>query len=100
VEPEYLERFAGDELSKASAIAPTIDARLARMFVGEARVAEARAHDVPAAPARARGCHPMRGKVQPARAEVPRAVEKKTGAALRELFKGLYQDGAEEGTTE
>jgi hypothetical protein len=35
----------------------------------------------------------MLGKVQPARAEVPRAVEKKTGAALREIFKDLYEEG-------
>jgi hypothetical protein len=68
------------------------------MFVGEARVAEARAHDVPAAPAHARVGLPMLGKVQPARAEVPRAAEKTTGAPLRELFKDLYRDG--EGTTE
>ena len=98
VESEYLERFAGDELSPSSAVAASVDARLARMFVGEARIADARAQDVPAAPARARVALPMLGKVQPARAEVPRAVEKKTGAALRELFKDLYRDG--EGTTE
>jgi hypothetical protein len=100
VEPEYLERFAGDELSPSAPVAPTIDARLARMFVGEGRVAEPRQQAVPAAPATARVALPMLGKVQPARAEVPRTVEKKTGAALRELFKDLYREGGDEGTTE
>jgi len=35
----------------------------------------------------------MLGKVQPARAEVPRAVEKKTGAASASCSKDLYSDG-------
>jgi len=97
VEPEYLERFVGDELSPCAPVPRTIDARLARMFVGEGEVAPPLSAQVPAAPARARVALPMLGKVQPAHAEVPRSVEKKTGAALRELFKDLYR---EDGTTE
>lgn len=97
VEPEYLERFVGDELSACAPVARSIDRRLARMFVGEGEVAEPRGGELPAAPARARVALPMLGKVQPARAEVPRSVEKKTGAALRELFKDLYRnDGTPE----
>ncbi len=92
VEPEYLERFVGDELSACEPVARSIDARLARMFVGEGEVAPQRNAELPAAPALARVALPMLGKVQPARAEVPRTAEKKTGAALRELFKDLYRE--------
>ena len=97
VEPEYLARFNGDELSPCAPVPRSIDARLARMFVGEGEVAPSRTAQIPDAPARARVALPMLGKVQPARAEVPRSVEKKSGAALRELFKDLYR---EDGSTE
>lgn len=92
VEPEYLARFAGDELSarEGAELAP-VDA-LARMFVGVGELAPARAGAVPEPPARARVALPMAGKVRPAVAEVPRTAERKTGAALRELFKDLYTD--------
>ncbi len=92
VEPEYLARFAGDELSPREPIAASPDARLVRMFVGSGEVAPPRSSPIAESPARARVALPMAGKVRPAHAEVPRAVEKKTGAALRELFKDLYND--------
>lgn len=87
VEPEYLARFAGDELSPRDAV--TFDPfRLASMFVGSGALAPQRADPQ----VRARVALPMVGKVRPARAEVPRTAEKKTGAALRELFKDLYKE--------
>lgn len=92
VEPEYLERFAGDELSKRAELPRSIDSELARLFVGEGAVAPSRVASIAEPPAKARVALPMAGKVRPAHAEVPRAAEKKTGAALRELFKGLYDE--------
>lgn len=104
VEPEYLARFVGDELSPCATVArdhlrperpgdPLPE--LARMFVGPGDLAEASARALPEPPARARVALPMLGKVQPARAEVPRSAEKKSGEALRVLFKDLF-DKAEE----
>ncbi|MGZ5968463.1 MAG: radical SAM protein [Polyangiales bacterium] len=92
VEPEYLARFAGDELAPTASIAPE-QHPLTRLFVGEGEVAAPRDAAVAPPPAVARVALPMLGKVQPARAEVPRSAEKKTGAALRELFKDLYTEG-------
>jgi hypothetical protein len=91
VEPEYLARFAGDELS-ATAATSREEHVLSRLFVGEGELAPPRNAEIAPPPAAARVALPMLGKVQPARAEVPRAVEKKTGAALRELFKDLYTE--------
>ncbi len=90
VEPEYLARFAGDELSPRDAVATPDVSDLARMFVGEGEVAGPVGGEIPEAPARARVALPVLGKVRPALAEVSRATEKKSGAALRELFKDLY----------
>ncbi|MBL8714912.1 MAG: radical SAM protein [Myxococcales bacterium] len=89
VEPEYLARFAGDEL------APRDDAPIAAahpLFVGEGEVAPPLERAVPSAPAAARVALPMLGKVKPALAEVPRSAEKKTGEALQTLFGDLYRE--------
>jgi hypothetical protein len=90
VEPTYLARFAGDELSAVKLVPRLAESELARLFVGEGVLAEPTARAIDAAPAQARFALPMLGKVQPARAEVPRTVEKKSGAALREIFKELF----------
>ena len=91
VEPAYLARFAGDELSNAPLVARAPGApELARMFVGEGDLAPAPPLRTDGKSAPSRVALPMLGKVQPARAEVPRGVEKKTGAALREIFKELF----------
>jgi hypothetical protein len=91
LEPEYLARFAGDELS-AVALVSREEHPLTRLFVGEGPLASPRAAEIAPPPAVARVALPMLGKVLPARAEVPRAAEKKTGAALREIFKDLYEE--------
>lgn len=91
VEPEYLARFDGDELSPRESV-PAITNPLARMFVGPGELSAARGVAMPDAPTKARVALPMAGKVKPALAEVGRTAERKTGAALRELFKDLYTD--------
>jgi hypothetical protein len=90
VEPEYLARFLGDELSPREAVALAVD-DVARTFVGEGEVSPLRSPTAPLE-TRPRVALPLVGKVRPARAEVPRTAEKKTGAALRELFKDLYKE--------
>ena len=87
VEPEYLARFDGDELSPREAFTKEAN-DFARMFVGSGEVGPNAATN--AAPPRPRVALPMAGKVRPALAEVSRSAEKKSGAALRELFKDLY----------
>lgn len=87
VEPEYLARFEGDELSPRDAVEGTTHA-VARMFVGPGALAAPRVEAV----ARPRVALPMVGKVKPAHAEVARNVEKKSGAALREIFRDLYKE--------
>lgn len=88
VEPEYLARFSGDELSPRD---PPTAAPDPGVFVGEGAVAPPDARVMPPSPARARVALPVLGKVRPALAEVPRTAEKKSGEALRALFGGLYQ---------
>ncbi len=90
VEPTYLRRFAGDELSANPKSSAAELNPIARLFVGPGELAPAVERVVAEAPAAARVALPMLGKVQPAREEVPRAVEKKSGPALRELFKELF----------
>ena len=92
LEPTYLARFAGDELSPVRLVprTPAADGAVARMFVGEGELAPLAVREVAAAPVHARVALPMLGKVQPARAEVSKTVEKKTGEALREIFKDLF----------
>jgi len=87
VEPEYLARFHGDELSPRdrAPIAPEHP-----LFVGEGEVAPPLDRAVPPPPAAARVALPMLGKVKPALAEVPRSAEKKSGEALQALFGDLY----------
>lgn len=93
VDAQYLARFDGDELSSCE---PVERARssvaLASMFVGPGELAEGVERTVHESPARARRALPMLGKVTPARQEIPRSVPKRTGPALRELFKDLWSD--------
>jgi len=96
VDAAYLERFDGDELAPRATLAQPAPARAewswAHAFPGVGRVAPARR--APAAepsPARARRALPMLGRGQPARAEVARGTEKRTGAALRGLFPTLFE---------
>ncbi len=99
VEPEYLARFVGDELSPCAAVPRDPVPAIARAVVGPGELAPKVARPIPEPPARARVALPMLGphapKVRPARAEVPRTAEKKTGEALRVLFKDLFEPDQE-----
>ena len=92
MEPEYLARFAGDELRPRDAVPAGPGDALGRMFVGEGELAPPQLSVVPPAPAHARLALPMLGKVRPAEREVPRTAERKTGEALREIFNELFDD--------
>ncbi|MBI2392088.1 MAG: radical SAM protein [Deltaproteobacteria bacterium] len=94
VDPRYLARFDGDELSPCEPVlrAPREEA-LAAMFVGVGEAAPADTSEVHPSPARARVALPMLGKVTPARAEVPRSAGRRAADALREIFPALYADG-------
>jgi len=87
VDPDYLERFEGDELSARDAPSLPCDRPHVRdMFVGIGELAP-----VPPRP-RAKVALPMLGKVRPAIAEVPAGAEKKSGEALRAILPALFDD--------
>ncbi len=92
VEPEYLARFAGDELRAGDAPPSGAAGAHARMFVGEGVLAPPRGAPMPESPVHARRALPVLGKVRPAEKEVPRAADRKTGEALREIFTELFDD--------
>jgi hypothetical protein len=96
VDVAYLERFDGDELAPRATLAlpKPADATWswADAFPGVGRAAAPRrAPALEPSPARARRALPMLGRGQPARAEVARGSEKRSGAALRELFPTLFE---------
>jgi hypothetical protein len=91
VDPRYLARFGGDELTprEASAFDP-VEAALLRLFVGVGELAPLRSIAAPAPPAEVRRGLPLLGRVQPALREVSRGAPKQSGEALRELFPALF----------
>jgi organic radical activating enzyme len=95
VDATYLARFGGDELAPRPVAAEIVDAReLRALFVGPGELAPAPettdAQPIAQSPAKARVSLPQLGKVQPARAEVPKSAGKKTGEALREILPTLF----------
>lgn len=96
VDAAYLERFDGDELAPRATLAQPASRGLAwswaDAFPGVGRVAPPRrALAAEPSPARARRALPMLGRGQPARAEVARGAEKRSGVALRSLFPTLFE---------
>jgi hypothetical protein len=95
VDAAYLERFDGDELGPRPTLArPSTLASsraLSEMFVGPGERAPARGRAAASAPTSLRRALPTLGRGQPATDEVGRG-ERRTGAALRELFPGLFEE--------
>jgi hypothetical protein len=93
VDPEYLARFAGDELAPATVVErdASIDA-FASLFAGPGELAHPDRSPQRAASKRSL---PVLGKVQPALAEASRGAPRRTGEALREILPGLF-DGKNE----
>lgn len=90
VDPDYLMRFGGDELSpRATCASNTTHPDLQAMFVGTGELAPRLVR--PPAP-RAKVALPVLGKVKPAHAEVAAGAEKKSGEALREILPALFDD--------
>jgi hypothetical protein len=92
IDPHYVARFGGDELTPrdASALDP-VESPLQRLFVGVGELAPPHPIAAAAPPAAARRELPLIGKVQPALREVARGAPKQSGAALRELFPALFE---------
>jgi hypothetical protein len=83
VDPAYLARFSGDELSPRDMPAEAPHP-LMRLFVGAGEL-------VPVDIAKAAPKSLPVLRAQPARAEVSAAAPKKTGEALREILPGLFE---------
>jgi hypothetical protein len=91
VDPEYLERFRGDELRPVHRPAAPDGLRrqdIARMFVGAGEVAR---HPLSPRPA-ARPSLPLLNRPQPALGEV-RSGARRSGDALREILPALFDAG-------
>lgn len=100
VDAAYLERFDGDELGPRPTLTRPVTTASSRgfaeLFVGAGERAPARGRSTAAYSIPARRALPSLGRGQPATDEVGRA-EKRTGAALRALFPGLF-DGSKPGS--
>ncbi len=95
LDSSYLLRFGGDELSPPRAPVAAAEPRhphIARMFVGEGELAPGRDPEaIPQPPRSLRRRLPVLGKGRPGAREARRSADKKTGAALKELFPSLFE---------
>jgi hypothetical protein len=92
VDPAYLARWNGDELSSRDPAAAPFASALARLFVGVGEVAPAPVTAAASAPAAGPRRLPVLGKAQPAHAEVAAGTPRRSGEALREILPDLFAE--------
>jgi hypothetical protein len=94
VDPDYLARFDGDELSRAArTVRDASVVQLASLFAGPGQLARSDAAGG-FVTSKARRSLPMLGKVKPATAEAPPNTVRRSGEALREIFPALFAGDA------
>ncbi len=91
VDPIYLARFGGDELSPRDSLPPTARTTPST-FVGPGELAAPRETDASAR--RTRTSLPLYTRVKPAVAEVSSAAERRTGRDLKEILPALFDEDA------
>lgn len=89
VDPWYLERFSGDELTRRTSFERTVAHPLAPLFTGPGELAPRQARIIPESPSTTRRKLPVLARPSPGAAE--RRGPAKTGEALREILPALFE---------